>query len=281
MDSICYVDGEWIEGNPKLTGPMNQAFWLGTTVFDGARAFDGCAPDVDQHCERLINSTRSLMMEPTMTAAEITELCLEGARKFENGAELYIRPMFYAAGGFLLPDPDTTSFVLAVYKTPMPDFSGMGVCLSTRRRPAREMAPTDAKASCLYPNTARALKEAHDRGFDNAVILDANGNVAEFATSNLWIVKDGIAKTPAVNGTFLNGVTRQRTIQLLREDGVEVQETTLTFADVMDADEVFSTGNYGKVTPVVRVEDRDLQRGPVTNKARDLYWDYSKTTSAL
>lgn len=281
MESICYVDGEWIEGNPKLTGPMNQAFWLGTTVFDGARAFEGCAPDVDQHCERLINSARSLMMEPTKSAAEITELCLEGARKFGNDAELYIRPMFYAAGGFLLPDPETTSFVLAVYKSPMPDFSGMGVCLSTRRRPAREMAPTDAKATCLYPNTARALKEAQDRGFDNAVILDANGNVAEFATSNLWIVKDGIAKTPAVNGTFLNGVTRQRTIQLLSDDGVEVQETTLTFADVMDADEVFSTGNYGKVTPVIRVEDRDLQRGPVTNKARELYWDYSKTTSAL
>lgn len=281
MDSICYVDGEWVEGNPKLTGPMNQAFWLGTTVFDGARAFDGCAPDVDLHCERLINSARSLMMEPTKTAAEITELCLEGARKFETGAELYIRPMYYASGGFLLPDPETTTFVLAVYRSPMPDFSGMGVCLSTRRRPAREMAPTDAKATCLYPNTARALKEAQDRGFDNAVILDANGNVAEFATSNLWIVKDGIAKTPAVNGTFLNGVTRQRTIQLLRDDGVEVEETTLTFADVMDADEVFSTGNYGKVTPVVRVEDRDLQRGPLTNKARDLYWDYSKTTSAL
>ena len=176
---------------------------------------------------------------------------------------------------------ETTTFVLAVYRSPMPDFSGMGVCLSSRRRPAREMAPTDAKATCLYPNTARALKEAQDRGFDNAVILDANGNVAEFATSNLWIVKDGIAKTPAVNGTFLNGVTRQRTIQLLRDDGVEVEETTITFADVMDADEVFSTGNYGKVTPVIRVEDRDLQRGPVTNKARDLYWDYSKTTSAL
>ena len=271
MDSICYVDGEWVEGNPKLTGPMNQAFWLGTTVFDGARAFDGCAPDVDLHCERLINSARSLMMEPTKTAAEIAELCLAGAR----------RPMYYASGGFLRPDPETTTFVLAVYRSPMPDFSGMGVCLSTRRRPAREMAPTDAKATCLYPNTARALKEAQDRGFDNAVILDANGNVAEFATSNLWIVKDGIAKTPAVNGTFLNGVTRQRTIQLLRDDGVEVQETTLTFADVMDADEVFSTGNYGKVTPVVRVEDRDLQRGPLTNKARDLYWDYSKTTSAL
>src|SRR3546814_6001125 len=72
------------------------------------------------------------------------------------------------------------------------------------------MAPTDAKASCLYPNSARALNEASKRGFDNAVVLDALGNVAELATANLWIAKDGVAVTPAPNGTFLNGITKQR-----------------------------------------------------------------------
>jgi len=120
------------------------------------------------------------------------------------------------------------------------------------------------------------LREAAALGFDNAIIQDANGNVAEFATANLWIVKDGVAYTPALNGTFLAGVTRKRIAELLENDGTDVVQTTLTMDDVMSADEVFSTGNYGKVQPVTRVEDRDLQPGPVARKAYDLYMDYAK-----
>ena len=77
-------------------------------------------------------------------------------------------------------------------------------------------------------------------------MLDPNGNVAEFATANVWIAKDGVAMTPAWNGTFLKGVTRDRIIKLLREDGIEVQEVTMTVEDVREADEVFNTGNHGK-----------------------------------
>ena len=138
-----------------------------------------------------------------------------------------------------------------------------------------QVTPTDAKASCLYPNAGRAIFEAKEKGFDNAIVLDANGNVAEYATSNLWIAKDGVAATPIANGTFLNGITRQRVVKLLREAGVPTEERTVTVQDVMDADEVFSTGNYAKVLPVTRVENRSLQPGPVYKRARELYWDYA------
>jgi branched-chain amino acid aminotransferase len=137
------------------------------------------------------------------------------------------------------------------------------------------MAPTDAKASCLYPNSARALIDAAKRGFDNAVVLDCNNNVAELATANIWIGKDGAAHTPVANGTFLNGVTRQRVAALYREAGVEVHERTITWADVMEADEVFTTGNLSKVMPITRVEDRDLQPGPLFRQARELYWEFA------
>ncbi len=113
------------------------------------------------------------------------------------------------------------------------------------------------------------------RPFDNAVVLDPDGNVAEFATSNLFYVKDGIAHTPAANGTFLAGVTRQRVIQLLRDAGTTVHERSFGFAEVLNADEVFSSGNYGKVIPVTRVEKRDLQPGPVYTRARELYWEFA------
>jgi branched-chain amino acid aminotransferase len=259
-----------------LIGPMNHAFWMSSVVFDGARAFGGLAPDVDMHCERLLASARNMLLQPDLEAGEIAELCIEAVRKLPKESELYIRPMFYAEEGFIMPEPETTRFVLAVYDSPMPELHGLKVCLSSRRRPARDQAPTTAKASCLYPNSALALRDANARGFDNAVVLDPNGNVAELLTANLWIVKDGVAMTPAINGTFLNGVTRRRIIQLLKDAGTEVQEVTMTWEDVATADEVFSTGNYGKVMPIVKVENRDLQPGPVATKARDLYFDYAK-----
>lgn len=277
MAGVFWNDGKWSEEQPKLTGPMDHAFWMSTVVFDGARSFQGMAPDVDQHCERLIKSAKSMLLEPKFAAEEVAKLCVEGVRKLPKESELYIRPMFFAREGFVLPDPETTDFVLAIYDTPLPPANGFTACFSSYRRPARDMAPTDAKASCLYPNSQRALREAANRGFDNAIVLDPNGNVAEFASANIWIAKDGVAMTPAWNGTFLNGITRQRIIQLLKDDGVEVQETTITPQDVRDADEVFNTGNYGKVVPVVKLEDRDLQPGPVARRARELYFEYANS----
>ncbi len=276
MAGVYYYDGEWSTEQPMVTGPMDHAFWMSSVVFDGARAFRGLAPDLDQHCQRLVNSANNMLLGTPLSADEIVELCKEGIRMMPKDAELYVRPMFFAKDGFLLPEKETTRFILAIYEQPIPEPNGFSVCFSTHRRPARDMAPTDAKASCLYPNTSRALKEANERGFDNAIMMDPNGNVAEFGTANLWIAKDGIARTPAINGTFLNGVTRQRVIQLLRDDGVTVEEGIVTRQDVMEADEVFNTGNYGKVMPVNRVEDRELQPGPVARRARDLYFEYAK-----
>jgi branched-chain amino acid aminotransferase len=99
--------------------------------------------------------------------------------------------------------------------------------------------------------------------------------VAEFATANLFIAKDGVARTPVPNGCFLNGITRQRVIALLRADGVTVEEVTLTPDDVLNADEVFSTGNHSKCVPVTKVENREFAPGPVFARARALYWEYA------
>ena len=281
MAGVFYHDGVWHDEAPKILSPMDQAAWLSSIVFDGARAFGGLAPDLDLHCERLLRSARAMLLEPKVSAEEIIRLCIEGIRKMPPESELYVRPMMYATDGFLVPDADSTTFTLAIYDSPLPDFNGISVCLSSLRRPARDQAPTDAKASCLYPNSSRALREAELRGFDNCIMLDPNGNVAELASANVWIVKDEVASTPYPNGTFLDGITRRRVARLLSEDGVEVREETLKFDDILNADEVFLTGNYGKVMPITKVEDRDLQRGSLTQRARDLYWDYAKTASVF
>lgn len=277
-ETWTYVDDTWHEGNVPIMGPRDHAFWLGSSVFDGARSFEGVMPDLDLHCQRLNKSAKALGLVPTKTPDEIEALCREGVAKFAPDAALYIRPMYYAQKDSPLgvpPQGDSAKFVLCIYVTPLPEPKGFAISVSPFRRPTQECMPLDAKAGCLYPNNARAFQEAHSRGFDNALVLDMLGNVAELANSNIFMVKDGKVFTPATNGTFLSGITRRRVILLLRAAGYEVEETTLLPKHFMEADEIFSTGNYSKVMPVTRFEDRSFQPGPVAAWARELYWDFA------
>jgi branched-chain amino acid aminotransferase len=272
---ITFTGNGWREGSPPLLKADDHAVWLSSIVFDGARAFDGVAPDLDLHCARAVASARVLGLAPTLSGGEIAALAGEGIDRFAADAELYICPMFYATEGFITPDPDSTEFTMTIRESPLPPPDDFSACLSSFRRPARDMAPNEAKASCLYPNVARCIAEATGKGFDTAVILDPIGNVAEFAYSNLFMVKDGAVHTPAPNGTYLNGLTRQRVVRLLRGAGVTVVERAIDFGEVLEADEVFGSGNYYKVAPCTRIEGRDLQPGPLYGKARDLYFEWA------
>lgn len=273
-----WFEGAWLEGNPGIVGPRTHALWLGSSVFDGARAFEGVMPDLDLHLARVNRSAVALGLQPTMTVEHMRGLCEEGLKRFGPNAELYIRPMYWAESGgpsAVMADPASTRFCLCMHEAPMPQPVGSSITLSPFRRPTRETAPLDAKAGCLYPNNSRALVEARSRGFDNCLLLDMLGNVAELATANIFMAKDGVVYTPIPNGTFLNGITRQRTLKLLREAGAQVVEGALLYSDFSNADEIFSVGNYGKVQPIIRIDDRNLQPGPAFRKARELYWAYA------
>jgi branched-chain amino acid aminotransferase len=276
-----YVDGDWHEGNVALVGPRSHVFWLASSVFDGARWFEGVAPDLDRHAARVNASAISLGLKPTKTPEEIIGLTWDGLKKFDGKTAVYIRPMYWAEhGGYMgVPaDPASTRFCLCLYEAPMLPPAGFSIGVSSFRRPSLETMPTDAKAGCLYPNNGRSILEAKARGFDNALVLDMLGNVAETGSSNVFMVKDGHVFTPAANGTFLSGITRARTIKLLADYGFRTTEKTLTVKDFREADEIFSTGNHSKVVPITRFEDRDLQPGPVAKKARELYWDWAHST---
>lgn len=275
MGPWTWVDGTWHEGNPPIMGPMTHAAWLSSVVFDGARAFEGVAPDLDLHCARVVESALRMGMRSPLPAARIEAIAREGIARFQAGAELYIRPMIFAEDGWIAPDPASCRLTVSVYPAPLPPADGFSACFSSYRRPAPDQAPTDAKASCLYPMAGRAMREAQAKGFDNAILDDPWGGVAEFATANLFLVKDGVVATPAVNGTFLNGITRQRVIGLLRLDGMVVIERPVARADLLAADEIFSCGNYGKVMPLARLETRAMAPGPLARRARALYWEWA------
>lgn len=273
-----FFEGEWREGNLPLWGVRTHAIWLGSSVFDGARVFEGVAPDVDLHCARVNASAQTMFLNPVVPAERWLELVNEGRKRFASDTPLYVRPMYWAerAGPMALPpDPESTRWCLALYETPMRKPEGFAITLSPFRRPTLETAPVDAKATCLYPNNARAMFEAKSRGFDNCIVCDAAGNVAELANSNVFMAKDGVVYTPIPNGTFLAGITRMRTIKLLRDAGVSVVETVLRYRDFETADEIFATGNASKQQPVIRIGERSLQPGPLYRKARELYWAYA------
>jgi len=201
MTIMTWLDGAWFEGNRPILGPMTQATWLGGVAFDGARAFEGVTPDLDLHCERAVRSCRALGLNPVVPARQILELAREGIAKFAAGTALYIRPMFWAEEGLPVPVPESTRFALTFFDAPMPEPAGFSAGLSTCRRPAPNMAPTDAK--------------------------------------------------------------------------VDVYERSIRPDELADADEIFSTGNYSKVIPVTRYEDRTLQPGPMFRLARELYWEFA------
>jgi branched-chain amino acid aminotransferase len=273
-----FFEGEWREGNLPLWGVRTHAIWLGSSVFDGARVFEGVAPDLDLHCARVNASAKAMFLKPPVPSERWVELVNEGRKKFGPGTPLYVRPMVWAerAGPQALPpDAESTNWCLALYETPMRKPEGFSITLSPFRRPTNETAPVDAKATCLYPNNARAMLEARSRGFDNCLVLDAAGNVAELANSNVFIAKDGVIFTPIPNGTFLAGITRMRTMKLLRAAGVEVIETVLKYRDFETADEIFATGNASKQQPITRIGERALQPGPLYRKARELYWAFA------
>lgn len=274
-----YFNGTWHEGDVPIMQAADHGAWLGSSVFDGARFVNGLAPDLEPHCARVNRSAEALMLTPTVSTEDMVEIVREGLALYPGDTAVYIRPMYWGIHGdmtAIVPQAEETGFAVCLEEIPMaPPEKGAMLCRTRFRRPVLEDAVVNAKAGCLYPNNARMLVEARARGFNNALVADAMGNVAETATANIFMVRDGEVFTPIPNGTFLAGITRARHIANLRADGTRVHETILTFADFEEADEVFMSGNMNKVTPITAFEDTSYQMGPVTRRVREMYWDWA------
>jgi len=274
-----YFEGQWHNGDAPIIRAADHGAWLGSGVFDGARLFDGLTPDLEPHCARVNRSAAALMLVPTVSTPDMMEIIREGLAMYPAGSAVYIRPMYWGIDGditAIVPSPDATGFAVCLEEIPMAPATATATLTRTRfRRPVLEDAVVDAKAGCLYPNNARMLAEARSKGFANALVADAMGNVAETATANIFMTKDGEVFTPVANGTFLAGITRARHMSNMRADGMKVHETVLTFDDFHDADEVFMSGNMSKVTPVTAFDDTQYQVGPVARRVREMYWDWA------
>jgi branched-chain amino acid aminotransferase len=282
-DIVTWVDGQWHKGNAPIIGAADHAAWLGSQVFDGARQFEGVRPDLDLHSARIIRSAQAMGMLPPVDADTVHGLMEEGCAMFAPDAALYLRPMMWSresSPGIIDAIPDSTGFAICIEALDMPAPGAFSLTVSPFCRPRPDMALTEAKAGSLYANNARIMADARKRGYSNALSLDVDGYVAETASTNVFMVRDGVVLTPVPNGMFLNGITRQRVIALLRGAGVEVIETSLTLEDFAQADEIFVTGNIAKVMPVTRYQDRELGAPRLGLQAREMYWDYALSARA-
>ncbi|MEM9319622.1 MAG: branched-chain amino acid aminotransferase [Pseudomonadota bacterium] len=280
-----YADGAWHDGNVPIMRAADHGSWVGTTVFDGARHVDGMAPDLYAHCERAVRSAQALMLNPVQDADEIFAVAWEGLKQYAPETPIYIRPMFWGIDcGYMgiMPNLDAAAgFAVCLEEVPIaPPEASVRLTTTQFHRPILADNVCNAKAGCLYPNNARMLREAKSKGYDNALVCDALGNVAETASANIFAIRDGVVFTPAPNGTFLSGITRARHIANLRADGIEVREEVMSYDDFRAADEVFMSGNLNKVTPVVEFDGTHYQIGPVTTRVRQLYWDWAHSEAA-
>lgn len=283
-----YFEGAWHNGDVSVMKAADHGSWLGTTVFDGARMFDGLTPDLEAHCARANRSARALMITPTVETERMVEIVREGLAGYPRTASVYIRPMYWALEGDelgIVPRPGATGFAISLEEIPMAPPEAASTLTRTRfRRPVLEDNVVNAKAGCLYPNNARMMAEARSKGFGNALVADALGNVAETASANVFMVRDGEVFTPVPNGTFLAGITRARHMENLRAEGLRVHESVLSFEDFHTADEVFLSGNMMKVTPIKAFDDTTYRVGgngnPVTQRVREMYWDWAASQRA-
>ena len=278
-----YFNGTWHAGDIPVMNAADHGAWLGTTVFDGARYFEGILPDLEPHCARVNRSAEALMITPTVSSADMVEIVKEGLAAYPKDAAVYIRPMYWALEGGdlgIVPKEGATGFAVSLEEIPMAPKTASTTLTTTRfRRPVMEDAVVNAKAGCLYPNNARMLAEARAKGYGNALVADALGNVAETSSANVFMVRDKEVFTPIANGCFLAGITRARHIANMRADGIEVHEAVLTFDDFHRADEVFLSGNMMKVTPVSEFDGTMYNSGPMTQRVRELYWDWAHSNA--
>ena len=279
-----YVDGDWHEGNVAILGPRTPCHvaWLQRLRRRALVRRRGARPRPP--CERVNASAIALGLKPTMATEEIVGLTWDGLKKFDGKTAVYIRPMYWAEhGGYMgVPaDPASTRFCLCLYESPMIPPAGFSITVSPFRRPTLETMPTDAKAGCLYPNNGRAILEAQDARLRQCAGARHAGQCRrDRLVQHLHGQGRACLRRRRRTARSCPASPGRAPSRCSADYGFQTARRRSAMRDFLEADEIFSTGNHSKIVPVTRIEDRDLQPGPVAKKARELYWEWAHSTPA-
>ena len=285
-DLICYFEGDFVPMRDAKVSIMTHAFMYGTATFEGIRAYWNedqgrlYGLKVREHVERIRQSCRILLMDDIPSVDELTGLIVETVRRNGFREDAYIRPSFYKstrAIGVRLHDLDHELYIVALpFGNYIDTAHGVRVMSSSWRRNADEALPARGKIVGGYVNMAFQKSEAELNGFDEAVVLTADGHVNESSAANIFVVRDGVALTPPVHDDLLEGVTRKGLMELMGNEGIPVVERSIDRSELYVADEVFVCGTGVQVSPVVEVDHRKVGSGdigPIARLVRDRYFD--------
>ena len=285
-DLICYFEGEWVPMRDAKVSIMTHAFMYGTATFEGIRAYWNPEQGklyglkIREHVERIRQSCRILLMQDVPSVDELTRLIVETVRRNEFREDVYIRPSFYkstAAIGVRLHDLANELYIVTLpFGNYIDTDKGCRVMTSTWRRNADVALPARGKIVGGYVNMAFQKSEAELNGYDEAIVLTAEGHVNEASAANVFVVRDGVALTPPVNDDLLEGVTRLALMELLEREGIPVQVRSINRSELYVADEIFLCGTGVQVSPVIEVDNRPVGSGsigPIGRLVRDRYFD--------
>lgn len=270
-DGTIWLDGRlvpWREARPHV---LSHALHYGSAVFEGERIYGGRVFRLAAHSARLVRSARLIDFEIPWSRAEIDAATREVVRA--NGlTQGYVRPVAWRGAEAIGVSALGTAVHLAIapwewgaYFAPEAKLRGVRLTMSPFRRPGPESAPGESKASGLYVICTMAKDRAIRAGFDDAVMLDWRGRVAEATGANLFLVRDGRLVTPAVDN-FLDGITRRAVLGLARAAGIATEECAVSPEDLATADEVFLTGTAAEIVPVREIDGRAYAVGPVVRR---------------
>jgi len=275
-DGLIWVDGQLVPWRDARLHLLTHALHYASSVFEGERAYEGEIFKLTEHTQRLHDSAQEMGFDIPWSVSEIDDACREilTANDIVDG---YVRPIAWRGAETMGVSAQQNAIHLGIAAWPWPSYfspearnSGIKLKTSTWRRPAPDTAPVNAKAAGLYMICTMSKHEAEAEGFDDALMLDYRGHVAEATGANIFLVIDGKLHTPDPD-CFLNGITRRTVIDLAAARGLDVVERVIMPEEVGDAREVFLTGTAAEVTPVGIIDDHRFQVGEVT---RHMMSDY-------
>jgi len=285
-DVICYFEGAFVPMRDAKVSVMTHSFMYGTATFEGIRAYWNADQGklyglkIREHVERIRQSCRILLMENVPSVDELTRLIVETVARNGFREDVYIRPSFYKstiAIGVRLHHLDNELTIIAVpFGNYIDTDNGVRVMTSTWRRNADEALPARGKIVGGYVNMAFQKSEAEMNGFDEAIVLTADGHVNEASAANVFVVRDGVALTPPVNDDLLEGVTRKAMLELLANEKIPVEIRSIDRSELYVADEMFLCGTGVQISPVVEIDHRPIgsgEVGPIGKLVRDRYFD--------
>ena len=288
-DSIAYFEGRHVALRDAKVSIMTHAFMYGTATFEGIRAYWNPEQGklyglkIRDHVERLRQSCRILLMENVPSVDELSGLIVETIRRNHFREDAYIRPSFYKstkAIGVRLHHLENELYIVAIpFGNYVDTEAGIRVMTSSWRRNADEALPARGKIVGGYVNMAVQKSEAEMNGYDEAVVLTADGHVNEASAANLFVVRDGVALTPPVNDDILEGVTRLAMIELLRNEKVPVEVRSIDRSELYVADEMFLCGTGVQISPVTEIDHRPIgsgEVGPIAALVRERYFDAAR-----